>query len=163
MKKLQSSKNKSFIFFDIDDTLFDTDTFIQSKFKKFFLYPDVEEGLSTLSEMATLGIFSKGDREFQHMKLDQTGIKKFFSPENIFVVDDKIAVINDTLKEYNKKGKVFFVEDRLPLLHDLKKEFPELFAIWIKRGRYAVHQQKTKEFFIDKEVNTLHDIIPFLQ
>jgi len=72
---------KPAILFDIDYTLFDTDFFKESKLLKHKIYDEVIGVLESLAEATTLGIFSKGETEFQKTKLLQH--LEFFQKEKL--------------------------------------------------------------------------------
>jgi FMN phosphatase YigB (HAD superfamily) len=148
------------VFFDIDYTLFNTDSFKKSGLTQHKNYDEVESILKLVSEEALLGVFSEGDREFQLEKLKKTQIYKYFSPEYIFIVESKVDELK-TLLEIKNKSRIFFVDDRLSILSDIKKILPEALVIWVKRGIYA-KENKVLDFLPDYSIDnleTLQDII----
>ncbi|OGH41391.1 MAG: hypothetical protein A3H79_04295 [Candidatus Levybacteria bacterium RIFCSPLOWO2_02_FULL_36_8b] len=151
---------KPAILFDIDYTLFDTDFFKESKLLKHKIYDEVIGVLESLAEATTLGIFSKGETEFQKTKLNKTGIGKFFKENNVHIFDDKGANLRDILEKY-KSFKLFIVDDKLEILHSAKKHMPQIFTIWVKRGPFAQNQEKIPDFNPDTEIKNL-SVIPSL-
>ncbi|HZE87167.1 MAG TPA: hypothetical protein VE090_03065 [Methylomirabilota bacterium] len=156
-------KSKKIVLFDIDDTLFDTAKFIKTNQSVFTSYPDVEETLAHLKQIAELGIFSQGDLALQTTKLNQTDIEHYFSDEHTHIFPDKQLALQELVKKYSKTKKVFFVEDRLPLLYVIHKEFPTASTIWIRTGRYAPTQPAIEGFSPTAVVDNFPDIIPLIQ
>lgn len=152
-------KSKKIVLLDLDDTLFNTDKFKKSDLKSYELYDDVQDALSELAKVATLGIFSQGEIAFQHKKLQKTNIKKYFEEEHIHIVEYKLGVIHDFLQKYTKTGKIFFIDDRLPNLHMAKKSEPSIITLWMKRGRYSQTQKIITDFTPDFVVQSLHEAI----
>jgi len=68
------------VLFDIDYTLFNTDTFKDSGLTLYTLYPQVKKVLELLNTKYTLGILSEGDVGLQNRKLKETGIYQLFNP-----------------------------------------------------------------------------------
>ncbi len=152
-------KSNKIVLLDLDDTLFNTDKFRTSDLTAFELYTEVNEALSELAKVATLGIFSQGELAFQHNKLQKTNIKKFFTEEHIHIVEYKLGVIHDFLERYAKEGTIYFIDDRLPNLHMAKESEPSIITIWMKRGRYAKTQEKIINFTPDYVIQNLQEAI----
>lgn len=147
---------KKIILFDIDHVLFDTEKFKTSKLTEYSLYNEVFDVLGSLSKIAELGIFSKGELEFQKAKLKNTKIESFFKEENVHIFQDKIANAN-ILNKY-RDYEVFFVDDRLDVLLDIKKTLPSVLAIWIRRGPHAEGLQKIEGFIPDEIILSLQEL-----
>ena len=148
---------KPVVLFDIDYTLFDTRKFKDSKLREYGIYDEIMEALTQLSSLANLGIFSKGESEFQKTKLEKTGMIKFFKENNIHIFDDKDANLISVLEKY-KTSRIFLVDDKLPLLYSAKKYMPKVFAIWVRRGLYAQDQKEIPGFKPDAEVTDLKEV-----
>ncbi|SRR6266403_3914704 len=155
-------KSKKIILFDIDNTLFNTLRLKQSDLKIFSLYDEVYATLEELSKIADLGIFSEGEIGFQQKKLHQTNIEKYFLKEHTHIFPEKIKALEETFKKYKKTDKLFLVDDKLSILPPIKKDFPSVFAIWIKRGEYALSQKEIEGFSPDAVVESLKDIVPLI-
>lgn len=149
--------NKIVVLLDIDYTLFDTKTFKESGLTNYSLYEEVLEMLEKLKGQVSLGIFSKGDAEFQNIKLMQTGIKDFFNQDNIHVFQDKDINIDKVLEKY-KGYKIFFVDDKLSVLYAAKMQNVAVFSIWVKRGPFAENQEELKDFSPDVTVSNLSSL-----
>jgi FMN phosphatase YigB (HAD superfamily) len=148
------------VLFDIDYTLFNTDVFRQ--LEKHELYEEVEELLKELSTIATIGVFSEGEENRQLLKLKNTGIIDFFLTKNVHIVAFKEQELERVLNTY--KGKtLFFVDDKLPILKKAKEVFPDIFTIWVKRGKYAAVQQPIEGFTPDKIVEDLSQILQIVK
>lgn len=154
-------KSDIIVLLDLDDTLFDTETFINSDLKTFQLFEEVHDTLIQLAKIATLGIFSQGEIAFQNKKLQETNIKEYFASEHVHVVEYKLDVMKEILGQY-KNSKVFFIDDRLENLRLGKKSVPSVFTIWMKRGRYADLQKEHAEFTPDAVIEKLQDILPLI-
>ena len=72
---MKLSSKKPIVLFDIDYTLFDTALFKQSGLSMHKIYAEVTQTLDGLNNFATLGIFSKGETQFQKTKLEKTGME----------------------------------------------------------------------------------------
>lgn len=153
---------KPVVLFDIDYTLFDTDFFKKSKHSKHKIYEEVIEVLKILKNIATLGIFSEGNLNFQKTKLEKTGIKRYFEQKDTHIVLNKLDELKNILERY-KEAKTFFIDDKLSILFDAKNMYPEVFVVWVKRGFYAQRQKKIAGFKPDAEVKNLSEIVGIVQ
>lgn len=153
---------KPVVLFDIDDTLFDTATFIESGLAEYKVYEEVIHVLEKLSVFATLVIFSKGEEQFQKTKLERTGLLKFFNEENIYIFADKNINLMQVINKY-KNSKIFLVEDILEVLNSAKKNMQQIFTIWARRGRYAQSQKAILGFTPDAEVENLAEVVKIIQ
>jgi phosphoglycolate phosphatase-like HAD superfamily hydrolase len=148
---------KTVVLLDIDYTLFDTKTFKDSGLTNYSLYSEVLGVLKKLKGTAILGIFSKGETEFQNTKLKQTGIKDFFNQDNVHVFEDKDVNINNVLEKY-KDYRIFLVDDKLPVLYGAKTYNPAIFSIWVKRGPFAEKQEALEGFLPDATIENLSSL-----
>lgn len=149
------------VLFDIDYTLFDTALFKESKLLTHKIYKEVIEVLDSLNKIATLGIFSEGNIDFQRRKLKETNIDKYFEKNHTHIVLKKIDDLKRILKSYEDR-QIFFVDDKLTILVDAKKSFPEVFTIWVKRGPFAQNQKEIPGFKPDAEVKSLRDVVSII-
>ncbi len=150
--------DKPVILFDIDYTLFDTHKFKNSQLKDYSLYEEVIRVLTQLSEFVTLGFFSKGVIGFQTIKLQKTGMSKFFKDHNVHIFDDKDANLISVLEKY-KRSNLFLVDDKLGVLDSAKKHVPQIITIWVKRGPFAESQKSIPGFKPDAEVENLSEVV----
>lgn len=152
----QSSNNDStlLVLFDIDYTLYDTDTFKKSQLTTHRLYEEVDDVLRSISSFATLGIFSEGDTTLQQSKLTGCGIEQYFPVAHVHIVLKKEEAITDVFSRYQGK-RVCIIDDKLPVLRLLKQYMPSLFTVWVKRGAYASIQEPFDDFTPDATVETL--------
>jgi len=148
---------KSIVLFDIDYTLFDTALFKESGLSRHEIYEEVMQVLDSLSSFTTLGIFSKGEVQFQKTKLEKTGMAKFFKEEHIHIFNDKDINLTKIIDRY-KDSQIFFVDDKLEILHSAKKYAKDVFTIWVKRGWYAQNQKGIFGFKPDAEVENLTEV-----
>lgn len=153
---------KPVVLFDIDYTLFDTALFKESRFLQHKVYEEVIEVLDSINKIATLGIFSEGDIDFQRRKLKQTNIDKYFEKDHTHIVLKKIDDLKKILESYEDR-QIFFVDDKLNILFDAKKSFPEVFTIWVKRGPFAESQKPILGFKSDAEVKNLSEVVKIIQ
>ncbi len=152
--QLSNNDNAILVLFDIDYTLYDTDTFKQSNLKTHRLYDEVVDVLSEISSVATLGIFSEGDTSLQQSKLAGCGIEQYFPVPHVHIVVKKEEAIASVFARYAGK-KVFIVDDKLPVLRLLKQYMPSLYTVWVKRGIYASVQEPFADFTPDTTIETL--------
>jgi hypothetical protein len=155
-------KSKPVVLLDIDDTLFNTALFIQSGLSDNKTYEEVRQVLDNLNTFATLGIFSEGEIQFQKTKLKKTDLVKFFEEKDVHIFDDKNINLKQTISKY-KDSKIFLVDDRLGVLFSAKKNEKRIFAIWIKRGRYAQSQKPIPDFIPDAQVANLSEVVKIVR
>lgn len=151
----QLNERKKVVLFDIDYTLFDTDRLKQSELQEHKLYDEVVSVLEDLSKIADLGILSEGDLAFQKKKLLKTEIEKHFSKNNVFIVSDKLAALDQILKKY-KNNKLYLVDDRLQILEKAKELHSAIITIWVKRGPFA---SLPSSFKPDKTIENLSALV----
>ncbi|MBF8249934.1 MAG: hypothetical protein HW400_535 [Candidatus Levybacteria bacterium] len=150
-------QTKPVVLFDIDYTLFKTGEFKDSHLQNYNIYEEVMGILSQLKNIASLGVFSKGEVEFQKTKLRKTGMIKFFQENNIHIFDDKEVNLLDVLEKY-KDSKLFFVDDKLGILYSAKKHMPGIITVWVKRGPYAAIQKPIEDFVPSATINNLSNL-----
>jgi len=155
---MKLSSKKPIVLFDIDYTLFDTALFKQSGLSMHKIYAEVTQTLDGLNNFATLGIFSKGETQFQKTKLEKTGMAKFFKEENVHIFDNKDANLIKIIDKY-KGLKIFIIDDKLEILYSAKMYMDQLFTIWVKRGWYAENQKAIPDFIPDAEVENLSEVV----
>lgn len=153
---------KPIVLFDIDYTLFDTDHFKKTKLLKHKIYDEVIGVLDNLSKIATLGIFSEGNLDFQKEKLRKTDIKKYFDEINTHIVLDKLSEIKRVFIKYKNK-KLFLVDDKLSVLYKVWKILPTASTIWVKRGIFAKEQKEIPGFRPTSEILNLKDVVKIIQ
>lgn len=156
-KGRSSSGRKKFVLFDIDYTLFDTNAFKNSQLKDYKVYDEVLLVLDKLSKIADLGIFSKGEVEFQNTKLKKTYIKKFFQNHHIHIFEDKDVNIKNVLDKY-RNHTLFLVDDKLLTLYAAKLYNFSVFTIWVRRGPFAKDQRPIKNFSPNATIYNLSDL-----
>jgi FMN phosphatase YigB (HAD superfamily) len=150
--------SKPVVLLDIDDTLFNTALFIESGLSENKVYEDVRSVLENLNTFVTLGIFSKGEAQFQKTKLEKTDLVRFFEEKNIHVFDDKNINLAQVVEKY-KDSKIFLVDDLLEVLSSAKRNDGKIFTIWMKRGRYAQGQKEIPGFKPDAQVDNLSEVV----
>lgn len=126
-------------------------------FKKGF-YPDVAITLNSLKSLVRLGIFSTGDLKLQESKIKQSGFDHLFEEGLKYIKTNKVGFIPEFQKKH-LNDKIFLIEDKLTVLYEMKKQIPDLFAIWIKRGKYAQNQKEIPGFKPDAEVENLSEVV----
>lgn len=159
---MKSSNKKPIVLFDIDYTLFDTGRFKDSQLQDYNIYDEVMGVLMQLSGLANLGIFSKGENEFQKIKLKKTGMMKFFKQNDVHIFGDKDANLIGVLGKY-KNSKLFLVDDKLGVLYSAKKHMPQAIAVWVKRGPFAKSQKAISGFTPDAEVENLSEVVKIVK
>lgn len=148
-KKRQRSKIKHLLF--------------ETSFFKSGFYTEVEKSLRSLKNFARLGIFSQGDEKFQGAKIDQSGFKELFDKELIYIIKPRKLDILPLLRIKHKKDKVFLVEDKPLVVHTIRQIMPNVYTIWVKRGKYAEGQIDIENFKPDATITSLDQIIPIIE
>jgi FMN phosphatase YigB (HAD superfamily) len=160
-KNLSINKQK-YVLLDIDYTIFDTAVYKESQLVTYSVYEEVLPTLTTLADIAHVGIFSEGDLGLQQKKLRKTNIEEFFIKEHIYIVEKKHKAVEKILERYRDLGKLYLVDDKLPILYIAKKFMPTVTTIWVKRGVYALNQDPIIDFSPDAVVDNLQEIIPLI-
>lgn len=106
-----------------------------------------------LSRVATIGIFSKGDSDFQKQKLTLFG--ELLDGENIHIYPNKINKINEVLEKY-KDFQIYLIDNQNDVLIKAKEIFPEVYAILIDRNNSS---RVDKVIVKIKSLNELKSII----
>ncbi len=106
-----------------------------------------------LSRVATIGIFSKGDSDFQKQKLTFFG--ELLDGENIHIYPNKINKINEILEKY-KDFQIYLIDNQNDVLIKAKEIFPEVYAILIDRSN---NSRVDKVIVKIKSLNELKSII----
>lgn len=92
-----------------------------------YIYDDVRDVLSKLSEDNNLGIFSDGDLNYQNKKI--SSIKEFFQDNLIFITIGKL--MNGFLEKIPNGAMI--IDDDKNVLEKLKQLRPDLELVWINR------------------------------
>lgn len=92
------------------------------------LYDDVVSALEVLSGKFSLGIFSEGFEDFQLIKLSKSGIMNFFERDLIFIFRRKLEESSLALLPDN----CFVVDDNISVIEALK-QVGNFKPIWINR------------------------------
>lgn len=156
------AKQNKIVLLDIDDTMFNTALLKKTDLTTFEMYEDVYSALEEMAQIVALGIFSQGAIAFQQKKLQKTNIHNYFTEEHTHIVEDKLAVIKEILQKYADHGTIFIVEDRLDVLQMAKKCGPNIFTIWMKRGRFAEKQRVNVDYKADATVRNLRQVVPII-
>jgi len=137
---------------EVLDKIFWSDTLFTNK-----LYPDVIDFLTELSSNDTvhLAIHSTGDLRHQRRKIQE--ILHFFKDENINIFRDKIAVIENTLKQYSDDD-VIIIDDREDVLRAAKLVQKNIQTVLVVREMESL--PKSEEFSMVS--NSLSDIITLI-
>ena len=111
--------------FSVDKEKIDGAIWNKSHFKE-AVFEDALPTVQALSKSKTLGIFSQGFVEFQKYKLENTGLLKYFDPEQIFI--HKRKADDTSLAAIPKDATV--IEDK----HDVAETLSSICSVvWINR------------------------------
>jgi hypothetical protein len=113
-----------------------------------------ENFLKQIQEKAVIGIFSKGEINFQKKKIEK--FNGFLSPENIYIFEDKIVKINEVLAKY-KDYKIYAVDDNVNVLESFKQVDANVFTILIRRDQVEIVNNS-----IDVVVENTLQVVPLL-
>lgn len=137
-----------------------TEAIFSRKSLKNNMHGEVQETLLALGKLAELGIFSQGDLLLQKAKLEE--IKYLLTIDHVHIVENKIKVFEKIFGTYNGY-KIFFIDDALPILWEVKKLYGQVFAIWIKRGRWAERQKDISGFHPDGTIFKLSEAVAIVK
>lgn len=124
------------------------------------LYADALSVISALLEKdIEIGIFSKGHKPFQVMKI--LGLKKHVKDDKIFIFTDKLEKISEVLQPY-KEYKIYLVDDMLLVLEEAKRINRSVSTVFIKRKIRAEFQNGFEYFKPDYVIEELEDLLPLV-
>ncbi len=86
--------------------------------------------IKSLSNISIIGIFSKGDVDFQKQKI--LFINEFLNNDNVYIFPDKIDKIQEVLGSY-QDYEIYLVDNEAEVLNRAKELFPNISAILIDR------------------------------
>ena len=124
------------------------------------LHKEVLTSLKILIGLGEVGIFSQGDKKFQHAKISH--FIHLLNNKHINIVKNKKSQMVDVLRNV-ETYKIYFVEDMLSMLQMAKKIQPPIVTIWMKRGRYAENQKAIPGFTPDAEVKNLSEVVKIVK
>lgn len=107
----------------IDEIFWNVDLFSKN------LYKDTPI-LSDLSKLAKIGIFSKGDLDFQIKKINL--LKKYLDEDKINIFKNKIEKIEEVLEKYNDY-EIYFVDNEIEILNKIRTINSDIKCILIER------------------------------
>jgi FMN phosphatase YigB (HAD superfamily) len=94
-----------------------------------YLFPEVIEGLEKLSREHHLVLLTKGESEYQNIKLEGAGIKKYFQEIHITSKEKE-----EFLKDKIYSNPIYFINDKSSENKKIKDKFPEINIIENKKG-----------------------------
>jgi FMN phosphatase YigB (HAD superfamily) len=118
------------------------------------VYEEAHKLVTEFEKLGELGIFSQGMERFQQIKIQH--IAQYFKQHHTHIVTSKLKALPHVFEKY-KDFEVTFLDDALPILHEVKKVYPEVFSIWVKRGRHATKQEPIPGFTPDATVLNLQE------
>jgi phosphoglycolate phosphatase-like HAD superfamily hydrolase len=121
---------------------------IESNFQQYLLID--EKYFKKVQEKAIIGIFSKGEINFQKKKIEL--LKDFIGPQHMHIFENKIEKISEVLEKY-KGYKIFVVDDNEKILQSFKKLDNKIFTILI--GSETV----TTSNFVDVKIENVNVLI----
>jgi N-acetylglucosamine kinase-like BadF-type ATPase/FMN phosphatase YigB (HAD superfamily) len=124
-----------------------------------FLYNDVSAFLKKWSKEADLILLSYGEDNFQKLKIENSGIKKYF--KKIIVTKD-IDKTKPFKKLFSENKKIVFVEDNPQALLKTKASFPQIMTVRINRGE-GKYCQKPNHRRIDFSIKNLKELNKILK
>lgn len=114
---------------------------------------------STSREKYEINLLTLGDLEFQKMKVESSGVAKYF--DNIFyTVDEKW----DYLKELVEVDEKFFlIDDRSDTISKVSQAFPNSVCLWIdRRSRDLDDPALSMKKYDDIEIRNFDDVTKYL-
>lgn len=94
-----------------------------------------ENFLKETQKIAVIGIFSKGEINFQKKKIEK--FMNIISPTDVYIFEDKIIKIGEVLKKYNGY-KIYMVDDNLKVLESFKTADNFVFTVLVKKEKIAI-------------------------
>ncbi len=130
-------------------------------FKK-SVYPEVWDVLKKLKGKIPAGVFSAGDVDFQHRKLQLSGLSEYLVPAQVNIFERKVPSIPQLLSKYQNVD-LTVVDDRVEALEAIKQQRLNILALWVHRGKYADKLPKTKEYAPNYEIRNLSEIFNVIE
>jgi phosphoglycolate phosphatase-like HAD superfamily hydrolase len=113
-----------------------------------------ENFLKQIQEKAVVGIFSKGEINFQKKKIER--FNSLINPEDIYIFEDKIVKISKVLARY-RDYKIYVVDDNQKVLESFKQIDNLIFTILIKKGQAGIVNND-----IDVVIESVLQLVPLL-
>ena len=109
--------------------------------------------IKDLSNLAVIGIFSKGDKNFQKQKI--FFLNKLLNDNNIYIFSNKTDRIKEVFEKY-KDYIIYLVDNEGEVLFKAKSLFPNISAVLIDRKNQF---QNDKNLIKIKDLNELKSLI----
>lgn len=113
-----------------------------------------ENFIRKLVEKITIGIFSKGEINFQKNKLEN--FQDIINLENVYIFENKIIKIEEVLGKY-KDYEIYVVDDNQTVLENFKKINNSVITVLIGS------EPTVKENFIDFKLSSIQDFPEILE
>ena len=124
-----------------------------------FLYNDVLGFLKKWSKEADFILLSYGEEKFQKLKIENSGIKKYF--KRVIITRD-IDKSKPFKKLFSENKKIIFVEDNPQALSKTKTSFPQIITVRINRGE-GKYSQKPNNLQVDFSIKNLKELEKILK
>jgi hypothetical protein len=113
-----------------------------------------ENFFKEVRKIALIGIFSKGEINFQKKKIEK--FMNFINADDVHIFEDKIIKINEILAKYNDSN-IYVVDDDLRVLENFKKANRLVFTILVKKEKAITVNDN-----IDIAMDNVSEILPLL-
>jgi phosphoglycolate phosphatase-like HAD superfamily hydrolase len=113
-----------------------------------------EDFLKQIQEKAIIGIFSKGEINFQKKKIEK--FASFFKSQDIYIFEDKIVKINEVLAKY-KNYQIYVVDDNVDVLESFKQIDNLVYTVLIREEQTESSNNKT-----DSVIDNVLQLVPLL-
>jgi len=124
-----------------------------------FLYNDVLGFLKKWSKEADFILLSYGEEKFQKLKIENSGIKKYF--KRVIITRD-IDKSKPFKKLFSENKKIIFVEDNPQALSKTKTSFSQIITVRINRGEGKYYQEPDNSQ-IDFSIKNLKELDKILK
>jgi len=124
-----------------------------------FLYNDVLGFLKKWSKEADFILLSYGEEKFQKLKIENSGIKKYF--KRVIITRD-IDKSKPFKKLFSENKKIIFVEDNPQALSKTKTSFSQIITVRINRGEGKYYQEPDNSQ-IDFSIKNLKELEKILK
>lgn len=115
----------------------DINFFKNTPFQK-FIFENTHDNIKKIKKLGKVIIFSLGEKKYQEIKIEKSGIEKAVGAKNVIIVQDKKTGLK-TLINKIKKGKftdISIVDDVSNVLTEAKKIDPQIITVWVRFGKY---------------------------
>lgn len=102
-----------------------------------FLYPLVYQTIQRLRTYGRVVIYTDGDLIYQPIKVERIGIPHVLNRKNIYIFEYKVPFAKDMLDIHSSSEKIFVIDDKISIIETFRNLNPKIKGVLVKQGEYA--------------------------